>query len=317
LLQAAHRHDIAIRVLEGTPSHDRRQSEQFLMIETIMKEVLPAFNKLDLQYISTLSIVYEPAFNIHILYIPDEWRADNAQTQLEVQKLLEDNQLSTVDYTVIHGTFPYQLPPIAHIPVHDDAYYTSITKHFVLAGHIHISSHVNNILVNGSHDRMSHGEELPKGLWFIVSNLLDPKSDRAKFIINKNAVRFKSFDFSGVLSESANDQLLMYVKERYDSINYKNPLFIRLVYRKEDNLNELANAFKKSFPLIKWSTKITKPKAQSANSIAVLHQFSPNLKVNHNSISPIIKKRLIDKNLEVALIDQTLSELESIKKEVA
>ena len=96
------RFNIKFRILEGTPSHDWRQSK---IAETIAN-LLDIH--VDFKYISTLSIEIMEDLDISILYVPDEWTANTDLTFSQVKELLADNNLSQVDICILHGMWFYQ-----------------------------------------------------------------------------------------------------------------------------------------------------------------------------------------------------------------
>jgi len=136
--------DICLRVLEGTPSHDRRQSRQFKIVKALLGI------EMDLKYVDTLSIEHNEKFDCTFLYLPDEWRGCNEQTKEEVKRLLVQHNLESVDFAFMHGSFPHQLPNIKHIPVHDPEFYLSIVNKYIFIGHIHVMSQYERILAQGS-----------------------------------------------------------------------------------------------------------------------------------------------------------------------
>ena len=76
--------------------------------------------------------------------------------------------LTKVDYAVMHGQFDYQLPKhITGMPRHDSQKYLDIVKHYIFIGHIHTHSVYDRIIAQGSFDRLTHGQEEPKG--YVVS----------------------------------------------------------------------------------------------------------------------------------------------------
>ena len=109
LFELCHRHNIALRVLEGTPSHDRGQGKQFEMIYlTVGYDRDDKF--VDFKYVPTLSIEYIELLDINVLYVPDEWDHDPDITWESVKNLLKDQGLEQVDFAVMHGNFEYHLP---------------------------------------------------------------------------------------------------------------------------------------------------------------------------------------------------------------
>lgn len=182
LLHVAKKHDILIRVLEGTPSHDWKQSVRF---ETIKKVTgIDA----DLKYVKDLSIEYIERFDINVLYVPDEW--DSTETTLkQVHELLRAKGLDKVDYAIMHGQFEYQLPAhIKDIPRHSSEAYLKIVKELIFIGHIHVHTRFDRIIAQGSFDRLSHGEEGPKG--HVRARVYKNGIRDVEFIENVNAKKF-------------------------------------------------------------------------------------------------------------------------------
>ena len=67
LLNKCAKHGIALRVLEGTPSHDMRQPE---IMASLAKKYT---DDLDFKYADTLCIEFHERTGLSILYLPDEW----------------------------------------------------------------------------------------------------------------------------------------------------------------------------------------------------------------------------------------------------
>jgi len=158
LIEFCGRHDIKLRVLEGTPSHDWKQSK---IIDTI-RDMLEC--KTDVRYIDTLYIEHIEDIDLTVLYVPDEWTASTELTYSQLQELLKEQSLSFVDIAIMHGVFGYQVQGIpVKIESHDESKYLSIVKHYINIGHYHNYSTYDRIIAQGSFDRLSHGEEEPKG----------------------------------------------------------------------------------------------------------------------------------------------------------
>jgi DNA repair exonuclease SbcCD nuclease subunit len=185
LMTFCSRFDIKLRILEGTPSHDWKQSKN---AETVFKLI---DKSLDFIYIDTLHIEYLKDYDAYVLYVPDEWTASADLTLSQVKTLLKEQNIQQVDIAVMHGCFRYQLPPAAkNVPYHDEASYLSIVKHFITIGHIHVHSVYERILAQGSFDRISHNEESPKGA--IVFHISEKNGNSFFFIENKGAKIFKT-----------------------------------------------------------------------------------------------------------------------------
>lgn len=195
LLRRCKKRGIKLRVLDGTKSHDWYQSLRFETINTIMK--LGA----DVKYIRDLSIEYMEEFNIHVLYVPDEWQPTTDKTLAQVKALLRAKGLDKVDYAIMHGQFEYQLPPHITAQKHNSEAYLSIVRELIFIGHVHLHSRYDRIIAQGSFDRIAHGEEGPKGH---VRATVYPDGRRdIVFVENVGAKKFVSVDCVGLTLEES------------------------------------------------------------------------------------------------------------------
>lgn len=175
------KHNVIVRVLEGTSSHDREQPENF---------IVQCPEGLNLKWVKELSYERIDELGIDMIYVPDNMGGVSPDTIWDrTLALLTDNGVSKVDYVWFHGAFEYQIPLKFSKHSHSEVKWQSIVKRNLFAGHVHIPSEYGKIRVSGSFDRTRHGEEHPKGgyeFWW------DPKSDwcDTKFWENKNALPY-------------------------------------------------------------------------------------------------------------------------------
>lgn len=186
LLLRAVRHNVMVRIVEGTPSHDREQT-RFMSEQAISAEI-----PVDLHYASTLSIEYIEKFGIHILYVPDKWRTDTSETYAEVLQLLKRHNIEQVDFAIMHGAFEYQLPAVVTEPSHDSDAYLRLVKYFIFIGHVHNATRKDRILAAGSFDRDGHGSEEAKGYYDV--KIYGPDDYRVTFVENPDAKRYLTVD---------------------------------------------------------------------------------------------------------------------------
>lgn len=185
------KYDIILRVLEGTPGHDWKQSQLFVDIHSSLE------SKVDFRYVQQLEIENITKFDINILYIPDEWRARCCDTWNDVLVCMQRHNLTQVDFVAMHGAFPHQLPQLwdGAIEMHNPDNFLNITKYIIFIGHIHKYSRYKKIISHGSLDRLAQGEEGPKG-WIVVT-IYDDDTWVHKFVVNTNAYFFRAIDLSG------------------------------------------------------------------------------------------------------------------------
>ena len=184
------RKSIAVRLLEGTPKHDRRQG---ITIEAYTRVICP---EVDFRYVMDIEIEYFEKFGVNILYVPDECRPTAARIYEDVLDLMKEKQLSKVDIAVMHGMFKYQLGSIPmDVKVHDEDLYLNLVEHFIVIGHIHTRSQYERIFAHGSFDRIAHGEPNAKGAWYFSWQ----KNARwmPMFLENKGAKQYVTIEVDG------------------------------------------------------------------------------------------------------------------------
>ena len=195
MLSWACRNNIAIRIMEGTPFHDRRQGRAIVRIVEV------SGLDVDFKYITELSIEYLEKIKKHVLYVPDECRSTSEIIKQDIDLLLIEHRLDKVDIAIMHGMFSYQLgfiPMNAHVL--DEEWFLARVKGYINIGHIHVASQYNRILAQGSFDRLSHGEENPKG-GILVKQLTDDEWGHF-FIENPLAKIYKTVQVKGTIEQA-------------------------------------------------------------------------------------------------------------------
>lgn len=199
LFKTAFKQGVKVRLLKGTPSHDHRQPERFKLIHDITK------SESDFAYFDDIDVEFIEDLNLSVLYIPDEIRATTQETQAVVKSKLEALGIEQVDIACMHGFFKHQLPyAVKEHTFHDEAFYQTIVKDWVVIGHVHTHSMFGKIVAPSSHDRLRQGEEDPKG--FIVFTLKS-ENNRLWFIENKHAHTFKTIDCTGLDVDAVFDKV--------------------------------------------------------------------------------------------------------------
>lgn len=239
-LSICSKYNIIVRVLEGTPSHDRGQSETFLTTALI------ANLEIDLKYIKVLSIEHIDKFDIDILYVPDEWETTTDKTLQQVKDLMQNKGLSKVDFAIMHGNFSYQMPShLKKIPRHDEDEYLKLVRHYIFIGHIHNFSFYERIIAQGSFDRLAHGEEAPKG--HVRATISEDGNKEFFFIENKTAKIYKTYKCYDLDLE----QTLRLIEKEVDKL--PNNANVRIEANPEhpvfSNMNQLVTLY----PTITWS----------------------------------------------------------------
>ena len=301
LLLKVKKHHIRLRVLEGTPSHDWRQPQQFIQLNQTIQA--------DVKYYDNLIIDYESEFDIYCLYVPDEQADTTLETQLQVATLLEQHSLDKVGLSLMHGMFAFQLPKHlqADLPVHDATYYESITKYLVLIGHDHKHKRDNRIIVPGSFDRLTHGEEDPKG--YLIVTLHPSGKHQTTFHVNELATTYLSLDLTKL---DLKDSLTLV----HDTVAELRPnSHLRLIYANDHPIANYTKELADTYNAINWSKPKVISNAYTPTAINELKTDYTTVVLNQtNLVSRLIEQAVIDQPALDTIYATTL--LEEIVKDV-
>lgn len=182
LFDFCERNKIALRYLEGTFSHDRKQFRNLLPMAS-------KFPALDFKYIDEMCVEAFYDLGITCLYVPDEHAGGGAASQALIAKELERLEIEKVSISMVHSWFNYHLPDIPSKTKYDEKFFLDRTIYYVSNAHIHTPSTFDRLINQGSFDRIAHNEEHAKGG---VLFELRPESQYFFFIENKLALPFKT-----------------------------------------------------------------------------------------------------------------------------
>lgn len=245
VVKASAEYNLPVRILEGTPRHDWKQSRLFIDVNRAMGGIG------DIMFITDVFIEKNEKLGLSILYIPDEYRETCAETKAIVEMKMMEAGLEQVDIVIMHGCFEYQFPRnLPKIPdCHDIDYYCGIAKHYISIGHVHTHSRFKKAFAQGSYDRTSHGEEEPKGYVVFEGNRDFPNKGRPRFVENACAMRYDTVDVTDMDTVSGNLAI----------INKANvmPLdsFIRIKSTGDSPLLSNVDEYRRLFPRLNWKTK--------------------------------------------------------------
>lgn len=298
LLALCSRYSVVLRVLEGTPSHDWKQSR-------LLESINEAAHGTDAKHISTLSIEHIDSLGIDVLYVPDEWDSDPMQTQKQVQELLDSRGISQVDFSIMHGQFEYQLPPQLQAPRHDSEFYEAITRHYVFIGHIHTPSHRGRIIAPGSFSRLAHGEEHAKGHWELI--VREHGDDEINFIENPYAKIYTSIDLTGLDSEQA----LSVLDERMASLPPDS--HVRLIADKADPIADSMEALKRRYPHQNCTHRLQGSVTRSLEAIEDMRARSNSVAITPESVYDLTDAKLQQITQDATVRNAALSKLEELR----
>lgn len=294
LLKVCKKYDIALRVLEGTPSHDWKQSKLFVDINEDMGGI-----NADLKYVDKLCIDYEKKWNVHVLYVPDEWRPTPEQTQNEVVALLKKEGLEKVDIACMHGHFAPQLhSKLAH-QAHDLDFYLEHVRYFVGIGHVHSFWRHKHIVATGSFDRVGHGEEEPKGHTVVTLIKDKPGCPDVQFIENKRAKKYVTVDCRGKDYEAAKADTCRMAESLPDNSG------IRILCEPNDTIIAGIDFFRSTYPRLNWKVKRKDKNSKSDSDEQMVELIDIERKatviaITPDNISDLLRNRLEATNPSMA-----------------
>ena len=294
-----------IRIIYGTHSHDMNQYQLFN--EYILSKYI------DFKIIKNVSD--EIIDNKHILYVPEEYIFNKEEYYKDY--LYSNNHY---DYIFGHGNISDILPFDINIhsrnenEKHSPLFTVSDFKdkcNLCIYGHYHIHKEIDNVIYVGSLFRWRFGEEESKGYGII-------EDDKFKFIENKNAYIYKTYDFDENSKVYTDKKIL--IKEllkikinNSNLFNNENNGKIRLIFHPNENnyqFNDLIRTLLLKENIFSLSIKeITKEEAEIINNIKNSeYEF-----ILDKSLSPIDKihmfiEKKYDINLSNSLIQNYINQ---------
>lgn len=280
LLTLCQEHDIILRVLEGTPSHDMRQSKQF--------EVVLESSKLDVdfRYVDTLTVERHPK-GFDVLYVPDEWTTSHERTYVEAKLALAAEGINKVTFAVMHGNFEHQLP-ISGLPSFIRKDWEAMVVHAIFIGHIHQYSKVGKTVAAGSFDRHSHGDEATKGH---IHAILSDSGCTFTMVPNKQAKIYTTID----VTNKKVDGGLKYIERELKKVPAGS--FIRLQYSKLDAYDTALFYLSETHPEYHWSEKVTDNEEREVSEED--HKLLPTQNYVSTSLTRANLVKLMSERLEV------------------
>lgn len=294
LLRLCEKRHIVLRVLEGTPSHDRKQSAHF--------EKILAMHPMDVdfRYVTQIEVEDIASLGISVLFVPDFTGPDAEKIWAEVKRAMKDSGHSRVDYANIHGAFSYQLPPIAAVQkgCHDMTRYLGIVDNYIFTGHIHKPSIYDRILCNGSFDRLGHGEEEDKGHWraFIGKD----GQDRFVFRINQAAKQYVTLDLTTVPVEEAHARV-------ESAASLPKGSAVRLQLDRHSPILTTIPDIKKAYPFLEWSVKTEDRTEAQKNLLVDLRGEFKEVQMTPTNAVTILTERLMARPGHEAYLDRALA----------
>lgn len=258
LLQCAAQHNVVVRILRGTFSHERTQGVYFQLLHTLYK-----FTN-DLRYIDTIAVENIDRFDLRILYMPDDLPYQNSDAaMLVVQQKMQMLGWETVDYAIIHGYLDYTVPVGITQPrgTYDRRQF-SFVQRYVISGHVHTPQMCDKFLNNGSFDRLAHGEEEPKGFILIDD---DGITAHVRFVQNLGATPFITLDLCNAPTGDIAMQKFISLVECYPVDRL---LYVRVFHHDSSWRHALIKFVRGQYVNVRLSVKAPKDKNMEYDSSA-------------------------------------------------
>ncbi len=306
LLRLCRKYNIIVRVLEGTPSHDRKQSQRFTIINDIHEQL--SGKHIDLKHVEELSIEYLPDFDINVLYVPDEWGGGPEKTLEDVKALMAEKGIEQLDFAFMHGQFEYQLPAhIKNMPRHSSHEYMALVKYLIFIGHIHLYSRNEKIIAQGSFDRLSHNEEGPKG--FVKATVQPDGENEVVFIENVGAKLYITVPCPYEEVEENIKLIDRAVEFLADGSN------VRLEAQKGNAMLSDLDSMRSRWPLLVWSLKVLDKDVKEESSVIPQADLYVPINIDRNNIVELVMERLVKLNLDPFVLQKcamNMSEMQRI-----
>lgn len=279
--------DIQLWILRGTPSHDRDQTKRFV----ILNESLDI--GCDLIYVDELKIVWIPKFGINVLFVPDEWTDNADKTLEEVHMLMRIAGIKKVDYAIMHGQFEYQLPPIVKAQKHSSEAYLKIVDKLIFINHVHIFTRLDRIVAPGSFDRISHGEENPKG--HVRATVRTGDDYEIEFVETDDAKIFKTIQCRTLTFDESHEKVL---KESKDLPEHSH---VRIVADIGNPILQSIATYETMYPQYMWTglakTTEDKTRIEQAELLQSKEEYIP-IEIKADNVEKLMLDIMLSRNID-------------------
>jgi len=298
-LRLCKKHNIIVRILKGTPSHDWDQPQVFLTINEL------AQIGANIKYVRDLSVEYIEELGIRVLYVPDEWETTTEKTLSQIRELFRAKGIDRVDYALMHGQFDFQLPEHVKAQKHDSEAYLDLVSGLIFIGHVHTSRFYKRILPCGSFDRLAHNEEEAKGHVRVTAH--ENGEHDIKFVENKRAMKFITVCCLGLSLEDTLNKVEMIVSGLEDGSH------VRI---EAETTNPILNSMEiliRKFPLYNWSKIARDLSVQEEESEAITEAVFVPITITKDNIVQLLMDRLLNNGSSQEILEGATRILDEVK----
>ena len=278
LLLLCKKFDVVLRVLEGTGSHDCKQSRIFVNLNS------SAAINADVKYIDKISVEVIERFGISVLYVPDN-QGHNDSVWQNVQTVLLEAGLKQVDFAVMHGFFEFQIPfGIQDTNAHIQARYESIVRYTIFIGHHHTHRLVGKVAVSGSINRHVHGEEEAKGS--LLATYTPSGLKTMEFVVNPKAKVYKTLEMREASVED--------IMRKLDSLDLPYDSAIRLSVNSTDPICTVFREVSMRYPQYELTLDREKSKQLDERIESIKFSYEP-ITITKDNIRGLLMERMVSK----------------------
>jgi len=302
LLHMCKRHGIILRIVEGTPLHDRTQSKYFMRENEIGR--IGA----DMKYIDKIDIEYIARLDIHVLYIPDEVPGGSAAALQTVKDLMRARGIEQVDIAMVHGLFRFQIDFVDSSITHDEHEYLRLVKHNISVGHDHNHKSFvkdgHGVYVQGSFDRLAHGHETPKG--HMRFKWQPDGTWEIRFIENVNAMKFVTLNCTGKTLEETFAFVQASVQALPDNSH------VRILAESNHPVFTSMEVLIRMAPLLNWKKDPVRDKEKALAPLAEVDTKYIPTNIMPDNLAGLVLERIASEGASGEIMDAALEILEEL-----
>lgn len=272
--------DVILRVLEGTPDHDRKQSSEFVLHATTC----------DVKHVTELSVEFIERLGLWFLWVPDEIRINHEEIWKATCEVMAAANLQKVHFAVVHGGFDFHFPPDWGIACHGTERYSSLVEYAVLCNHIHKAGHRGKVWGPGSPDRLAHGEEGDKGYHRITINIPDQKME-LQWIRNPHAWSYRAINVRGKSLE----EIIPLAREVATPLHAG--AWVRLDFGDPTIMSGALVTLRQEIPHVQWEIKNEKKKGVVADKTVYKQERYTGVQVTPDNVQSVLVDWLKGKEL--------------------
>tara|TARA_Y100001956_G_scaffold82973_1_gene107768 strand:- start:162308 stop:163477 length:1170 start_codon:yes stop_codon:yes gene_type:complete len=287
LFKIAAKYNIAIRIVEGTPSHDMKQSVNLVKLNEVMGNIV------DLKYYDDIALEINDELGYSCIYVPDEIDSPHINCFNRARDLLTEAGLEKATFAIMHGSFDYQFPSYMNVDSHDSKLWSTIVEKWIFIGHVHTRSVYKNIIIaSGSVERLRHGEQEKKGMTYFEATDSDKSQ---KFLVNEISILFNTYKVNKVDDETIAD-----IDAKLEKL--PNGSHVRFMGPDRSILSGFLSHFDFKFDKIKFKIEVEDPDKKKKDQLTY-----PTIK------NLVVPKHLTRENTVSLLIDRVKDRLDETK----